>query len=139
MTSAVRDGVLRPSAAVWERLAERIAAETGEAPLAATDAPAAEPEWREVADGIFCQVLAEDTERDRISMLVRLAPGVEYPPHRHAGAEELYLLDGELFIGERKLYPGDGNYAEPGTRDTRVYTITGCTCLLITSGADELG
>jgi len=28
-------------------------------------------------------------------MLVRLAPGAEYAPHRHAGAEELHLLGGE--------------------------------------------
>ena len=29
-------------------------------------------------------------------MLVRLAPGAAYPPHRHAGVEELHLLEGEL-------------------------------------------
>ena len=29
-------------------------------------------------------------------MLVRLAPGTDYPPHRHAGVEELHLLDGEI-------------------------------------------
>ena len=29
-------------------------------------------------------------------MLVPLAPGVEYPPHIHAGVEALHLLQGEL-------------------------------------------
>jgi hypothetical protein len=51
--------------------------------------------------------MATDTERHRVSMLVRLTPSVEYPPHTHAGLEELWLLDGELWIDHRKLYPGD--------------------------------
>jgi anti-sigma factor ChrR (cupin superfamily) len=71
-------------------------------------------------------------------MLVRLAPGVDYPPHMHAGVEELHLLDGELWIDERKLYPGDYNRAEPGTSDQRVWSETGCTCVLITSPGDVL-
>ena len=53
---------------------------------------AAEPEWEEVAPGISCKLLATDAATDRVSMLVRLAPGADYPPHRHAGLEELYLL-----------------------------------------------
>jgi quercetin dioxygenase-like cupin family protein len=35
-------------------------------------------------------------------VLVRLAPGGEYPPHTHAGVEERHLLDGELWIDDRK-------------------------------------
>ena len=66
-------------------------------------------------------------------MLVRLAPGTEYPPHRHGGVEELHLLHGELMIGDRKLYPGDYNRAEAGTVDLRVWSETGCTCILVTS------
>jgi anti-sigma factor ChrR (cupin superfamily) len=72
-------------------------------------------------------------------MLVRLAPNTEYPPHTHAGVEELHLLDGELWINDRKLYPGDYNYAVPGTDDQRVWSETGCTCVLITSTRDILG
>ena len=96
--------MLRPSASLWGRLAERIAAETGGEPvLPATLQRSAEPEWKEVAPGISCKLLATDTERDRVSMLVRLAPGVDYPPHTHAGVEELHLLDGELWIDDRML------------------------------------
>jgi anti-sigma factor ChrR (cupin superfamily) len=91
-----------------------------------------------VAPGISCKLLARDTERDIVSMLVRLVPGGEYPPHTHAGIEELHLLDGELWIDERKLYPGDYNRAEPGTGDKRVWSETGCTCVLITSTRDKL-
>ena len=95
--------------------------------------------WRrEVAPGISCKLLATDTERNRVSMLVRLAPDTAYPPHRHADVEELHLLAGELMIGDRLLRPGDHNRAEPGTEDHRVWSETGCTCVLLTSFRDVI-
>jgi quercetin dioxygenase-like cupin family protein len=130
--------VVRPSASLWDRLARRIAVETGEEPVVPPPQRWVEPEWEEAAPGISVKLLATDTEQDRVSMLVRLAPGVAYPPHRHAGVEELYLLDGELMIDDKKLYPGDYNRAEPGTADQRVWSESGCTCVLLTSNRDVL-
>ena len=130
--------VLRPSLPLWDRLAKRIAEETGTAPVLPPSRPPAKPEWDEVAPGISCKLLATDAEHHRVSMLVRLAPGTDYPPHRHAGVEELHLLDGELMINDRKLYPGDYNRAEPDTADYRVWSETGCTCVLITSTKDVI-
>jgi len=129
--------VLRPSASLQSRLAERIAKETGSSPVVPVR-EYQEPAWEEVAPGIFTKILAHDTERDRVTMLVRLLPGVSYPPHTHAGVEELHLLDGELWIEDRLLYPGDYNYGAPGHSDQRVYSETGCTCVLITSPSDVL-
>ena len=74
-----------------------------------------------------------------MSMLVRLLPRVDYPAHTHAGLEELFLLDGELSIDDHKLYPGDYNRAEAGSGDKRVWSETGCTCVLVTSTHDKLG
>jgi quercetin dioxygenase-like cupin family protein len=130
--------LLRPLASLWDRLAERIAAETGDEPILPTSPESTLPEWKEVAPGISCMLLATDTETDRVSMLVRLAPGVAYPPHRHAGVEELYLLDGELQIDDKQLHPGDYSRAEAGSQDRIVRSETGCTCLLMTSTRDEL-
>ena len=95
-------------------------------------------DWELVAPGIECKLLATDTERNRVSMLVRLAPGADYPAHTHADVEELHLLDGELWIDERKLFPGDYYYAASGTSDKRVWSETGCTCFLTTSTTDVL-
>jgi anti-sigma factor ChrR (cupin superfamily) len=95
-----------------------------------------EPEWKQVAPGIECKLLSTDAERLRVSMLVRLAPGASYPAHTHAGVEELHLLDGELWIDARKLFPGEHNYGAPGAGDERVWSETGCTCLLVTSTKD---
>ena len=130
--------VVRPSAPLWDRLVWRIAAETGQEPMVPPPQERPEPEWEEVAPGISVKLLATDTDKDRVSMLVRLAPGVDYPPHRHGGVEELYLLDGELMIDDKKLYPGDYNRAEPGTADQRVWSERGCTCVLLTSTRDVI-
>src|SRR5690242_2142745 len=130
--------VLRPTPALQSRLARRIAEETGTPPEAPPARRWAEPEWEQVAPGIECKLLATDQVRHRISMLVRLAPGTRYPGHTHAGTEELHLLDGELWIDDRKLCPGDYNYGAPGAHDERVWSETGCTCLLVTSTQDIL-
>jgi anti-sigma factor ChrR (cupin superfamily) len=130
--------VLHPPVSLWERLAGRIAAEVGGPPMLPSAQRWVEPEWKEAASGIFVKLLSTDTDKNRVSMLVRLAPGTEYPPHRHAGLEELHLLDGELMIGDRKLYPGDYNRAEAGSVDDRVWSEIGCTCLLVTSYHDVI-
>ena len=131
--------VLRPTAPLQARLAQRIAVETGAKPVLPPKPQWSEPEWEEVAPGISCKLMATDADRHRVSMLVRLAPGTDYPPHVNAGTEELHMLDGELWIDDRKLYPGDYNLAEAGTGDKRVWSETGCTCVLITSTKDILG
>jgi anti-sigma factor ChrR (cupin superfamily) len=130
--------VLRPTTSLQVRLARRIAEETGKQPVLPPPWQWSEPEWEQVAPGIACKLLATDLERHRVSMLVRLAPGASYPAHTHAGVEELHLLDGELWIDERKLFPGDYNYGAPEVSDERVWSETGCTCVLITSTTDVL-
>jgi anti-sigma factor ChrR (cupin superfamily) len=130
--------VVRPRKSLHERLAERIAEETGAEPQLPTTPEWSEPAWERVAPGIECKLLATDEERHRVSMLVRLEPGASYPAHTHAGVEELHLLDGELWIDDRKLFPGDYNYGAPAAGDDLVWSETGCTCVLVTSTKDVL-
>jgi quercetin dioxygenase-like cupin family protein len=130
--------VLRPTTSLGKHLAFRIAQETGKQPVLPPASQWSEPEWDQVAPGIACKLLATDRQRHLVSMLVRLAPDAAYPAHRHAGVEELYLLDGELWIDDRKLVPGDYSYGAPGAADNRVWSEKGCTCLLVTSTKDAL-
>jgi quercetin dioxygenase-like cupin family protein len=130
--------VLRPPTSLQGRLTLRIAEGTGKHPVSPPARQWSEPEWEQVAPGIECKLLAADAERHRVSMLVRLATGASYPAHTHAGAEELHLLDGELWIDGRKLVAGDYNYGAPGAVDERVWSETGCTCVLITSTKDVM-
>lgn len=130
--------ILRPTTSLQSRLARRLAGDTAKPPVPPSPHHWSEPEWDEVAPGIECKLLAIESERDRVSMLVRLAPGARYPAHTHAGAEELHLLSGELWIDNRKLVPGDYNLGAPGANDEHVWSEAGCTCLLITSSRDRL-
>lgn len=130
--------ILQPADSMWSHLQERIGQEAREDSVLPEVLGWREPEWEDVAAGISCKLLATDTDRDRVSMLVRLAPDVAYPPHRHAGVEELFLLHGELWIDDRKLHPGDYHRQEPGTTDRRVWSETGCICVLITSPSDVI-
>ena len=125
--------ILRPTTPLQQVL--RISAGPG----APEVRPEPEPEWIDVAPGITVKFLAQDVERHMVSMLVHLVPNGEYPPHSHAGIEELHLLDGELWIDDNKLFPGDYNRAVPGTGDKRVWSETGCACVLVTSTDDQLG
>jgi quercetin dioxygenase-like cupin family protein len=130
--------VLRPSTSLWKRLAQRISVESGTEPVLPPARQPAKTEWEEVAEGISCKLLAVDAETSRVTMLVRLAPGTDYPPHRHADIEELHLLHGELMIDDKKLHAGDFIRAEAGSVDHRVWSETGCMCVLITSTKDAI-
>jgi quercetin dioxygenase-like cupin family protein len=129
--------LLQPSVNAWERLSKRIAAERG-VELEKSSSSYVAPSWHVVAPGIACKILSRDRNRQRVSMLVRLEPGHSYPPHQHAAIEELHLLEGELWIDDRKLRAGDYNKADAGTIDKRVWSETGCMCVLITSSEDAL-
>jgi len=130
--------ILSPTAFLWGAIAKRVFSEFGVVPVFTAQHDWTEPDWKEVSPGISCKVLAADEVRDRVAVLVRLAPGVEFPPHTHAGIEEVHLLQGELWIDDRKLRPGDYHRAEPGTSDGSVWTETGCVCVLLTSPNDLL-
>jgi quercetin dioxygenase-like cupin family protein len=130
--------VLRPPESLWARLARRIANETGTQPFTPATEALPKPQWEEAAPGIHVKILASDLQQDRVSMLVRLDPGTDYPGHTHAGIEELHLLHGVLNVDDRTLHPGDFIHAEAGSVDHRVWSETGCTCFLTTSTEDSL-
>lgn len=130
--------VLRPAESLWGRLAKRIAGETATPPFVPPLEARVKPEWEEAAPGIHVKILARNAATDSVSMLVRLDPGTDYPGHTHAGIEELHLLHGVLKVDERTLHPGDFLRNEAGSVDHRVWSITGCTCFLLTSTKDSL-
>lgn len=125
------DGLLCPSESLWDRLACRIEMETSLRPLPAPTLQWSEPQWEEVAPGTSCKRLAVDVENGRLTLLVRVAPAVPLPQCMQQAMEELYLLHGELWINGRKLCPGEYNHTEPGDAHPRLWSETGCTCLLI--------
>lgn len=88
--------------------------------------------------GVDVRRLFVDRQRNQITMLVRMAAGTAYPEHRHGGAEECYVLRGDLSVGEDVLTAGDYQCAPAGSRHGVQSTRDGCLLLIVSSLSDEL-
>ncbi len=100
---------------------------------------AGEGSWEETGvDGVRVQRLFVDAARQSATMLVKMAPGTSYPTHRHAAAEECYVLSGDLHVGDVVMRAGDYQRASSGTVHGVQSTEEGCTLLIVSSLHDEL-
>jgi quercetin dioxygenase-like cupin family protein len=88
--------------------------------------------------GITTRRLAVDRPARRVSMLVRMEPGTRYPSHRHGGAEECYVIAGDLRVGDVNMRAGDFQRAEAGSVHPVQSTDGGCLLLITSSLDDEL-
>ena len=99
----------------------------------------ADAEWQSIGiDGIRTKCLSVDDARRTVTMLVEMAPGSAYPPHRHGGPEECYVVAGDLRVGEQVLTTGDFQRADEGSVHGVQATDNGCLLLLVSSKDDEL-
>jgi len=95
--------------------------------------------WEATAfDGVEARKLFVDEAADRVTMLVRMAPGASYPPHVHGGPEECYVLAGDLDVGEARMTAGSYQRLGAGSRHPVQSTRDGCVLLLVSSLQDEL-
>ncbi len=85
-------------------------------------------EWIETGPGNSVKVLRSDKET--MSMIVRLEPGTTFPPHYHPADEETYVIEGETWVGDIHLVAGDYHHAPRGTTHGEVRTETGCVLLI---------
>ncbi|HET6203548.1 MAG TPA: cupin domain-containing protein [Planctomycetota bacterium] len=112
---------------------------SAEGPGGFTVAFAADGSWEATSfSGVETRRLFVDPANDRITMLVRMAPGSRYPSHVHAGPEECYVLQGELRSGSLRMRPGDYKRAAAGSVDPLQSTEEGCLLLITSSSRDEL-
>jgi anti-sigma factor ChrR (cupin superfamily) len=81
--------------------------------------------------GSRLKVLSAGPNQDYVMLLVEIGAGVTYPEHDHMGAEEMYVLTGDLQSEGRSLGPGDFLHAEPGTHHQPLHSIHGCTALMV--------
>ena len=95
--------------------------------------------WEETGiSGIAVRRLHLDTQREMVTMMVRMTPGTAYLPHRHRTAEECFVLQGDLHVGDEVLHAGDYQRAEAGSIHGVQSTEGGCTLLIMSSTRDEL-
>ena len=142
-----------PPAHLWPRLEQRIHGS------AATGPPVAADPWKRWAadaavspvlvhadqgpweltsiEGIQARRLFVDAANDRVTMLVRMRAGTAFPGHRHASAEECYVLSGDLRFDEHVMRAGDYQFCPAGSSHSIQSTEEGCLLLLVSSQHDE--
>ena len=100
---------------------------------------AGEGHWEPTAArGVSVKPLHVDSARRYVTMLVRMEPGSAYPDHLHAGAEECYVLQGDLSVGDETLRAGDYQHAPAGSEHEIQSTREGCLLLIVSSQDDKL-
>lgn len=97
-----------------------------------------EGEWQEFGPGMSAKTLFADQSRDTMTSLVRMLPGTALPPHRHLGEEQIYVLEGDCYIHNTRLGPGDFYHASAGSIHESTYTVGGTTFLLIAPANYEI-
>lgn len=86
--------------------------------------------------GIKVKQLAQNTEKGYVMLLMKVAAGTSYPSHHHNGAEECYVIEGDVIAEGRILGPGDFHHADGGSDHDPLYTKNGCTLLLVVDPKD---
>ena len=93
--------------------------------------------WRPLrVPGAFAKLLSIEKEKGYAVVLGKLDPGTHYPAHHHIGPEQIYVLSGDLHIGEVALRAGDFHTAAAGSDHGINYSENGCTILAIVSTED---
>jgi anti-sigma factor ChrR (cupin superfamily) len=100
---------------------------------------AAEQDWmRHAVPGIRMKILALNKARGYATLLLDVQPGTRFPPHRHGGAEECYVLSGSLVTCGRRLGPGDFVHADGNTEHGELWTEEGCQVILVVPPEEHL-
>jgi mannose-6-phosphate isomerase-like protein (cupin superfamily) len=85
------------------------------------------------------KLISRTAESGMRTQLVRFAAGARYPRHRHAGTEEIFLIEGSVSVNGIVLHAGDYCRSDPGTEEIGTYSETGGLALIISSERDEVG
>ena len=91
-------------------------------------------EWQPLNEpgvsGVFVKVLRFDKATRRApTILLKFAAGATYPAHDHPGGEEIFVIEGDLKLGNDHLYAGDYLYTPPNGKHA-VRSESGCVVLV---------
>lgn len=86
--------------------------------------------------GVMVAILHRDEVKREIVGVLRAEPGVQYPLHRHAAFEEIFMMAGDLIVGNEVYGAGDYIRSTPGSSHAP-YTTGGCRFFFRTSMDDE--
>jgi len=87
--------------------------------------------------GVSIGKLYIDKKKREITCLMRLEPGGTFPLHRHAGSEEVLVLEGDLIVEGEICHQGDYIRSLPGSTHSSL-TQGGCLLFMKTSTDNEM-
>ena len=100
---------------------------------------AADAAWIDTGlPGIRARVLAVDKARSLVTLVIRAEPGAVYPPHKHHGPEECFVISGSVVIDGRVLRAGDFHHADEDSEHGEITTTEGAEVLLVGAIDDYL-
>jgi anti-sigma factor ChrR (cupin superfamily) len=92
---------------------------------------ASDLEWKPAVPGIRRAALRDDAATGAQTLLFKLDPGASYPEHEHLTGEDIYVIEGDMQIGDVSLTTGDYYRTPPGGRNSNS-SKNGCTVLVVT-------
>jgi anti-sigma factor ChrR (cupin superfamily) len=91
-------------------------------------------DWRELpVKGARVKELSSERADGFTVMLLEMDAGARFSGHHHHGAEQVYLLDGDLYSDGEELSPGDFLRAAADSHHGGLYSELGCHALIITA------
>jgi anti-sigma factor ChrR (cupin superfamily) len=110
-----------------------------EAPAGFSFGFAPEAAWRpHPVPGIRMRVLSINRRSGYATLHLDVDPGVRFPAHHHAGAEECYVIAGSIYTCGRRFGPGDFVHADAGTDHGELWTEEGAQVLLVVHPEDYM-
>jgi quercetin dioxygenase-like cupin family protein len=123
-------GSVAPPPDMLDRIEARIAAAGSELPGTFTSRGEGAP-WVEMIPGLKMRLLYRNEAARRQTILVRMEPNATFPEHGHDDQdEEIYILEGDLVIGELTLNAGDYHLARADRVHPQHWSRTGCVALI---------
>ena len=134
---ALSTPAVRPHPRVKEQLLRRTVTPTAAAPAALVRS--GEGEWQATPfPGVEVKQLFVDPATQNVTSLVRMRAGAVYPPHRHAGFEHCYVIEGDVRSSDRTLFAGDYEVNAPNSDHPTITTTHGCLLLITSNQRDRL-
>ena len=124
---------LREEAAVPAGLLEAIEARIADAGVelpGTVTVRAGSGDWIDVSPGLKIKMMNRIEALNRETFMAWLQPGAEYVDHDHDQDEEIYMIEGDLIIGDVVLKAGDFHVARAGRHHPVHRTTAGCLCII---------
>lgn len=100
---------------------------------------AAETGWvRLPVPGAWVRLLAFDPGSPYAVVLGKLEAGSRYPGHTHKHPEDIFMLSGDLHVGDQVLRAGDFHHAEGASQHSVNWSEEGCVLICVLSKEDLL-